>query len=431
MFTFGSATTVGGIVLGIPEAAIAGMLMAAVCAVTGFYTLLLAVYESLHPPVIALQRIIGASLPAVFFVGDDVPVDVVLRPHRRTSAAELVETALDELAIRRGARSVRLAVRPLRAGKSTTAHYRVTLRQRGTLRFLPAEWRRLDPLGLFWLTRRLDRGGELFVAPAIVELSPDAICTLQALRPIGGRSRHATPDPFSLRDLRPHVPGEDLRRVHWATSARRNTLTVREPDLASAEQIKPLALLVDARTSSHDNSLELALSIAASVVVALDNTDGPFEAHLLTDDGVAVTSSVTETLLALAGVERQPTRGTRGRGAPAQRSPSNLDVGSPTVALVITGPFSDGWRPHDAGRPDGSDVGEAGSDVGWAGRVEPLVLRAGVAPLDALAWGPGAPTREALRDALSACLARHLTTASAAPTPTTTPVAAPTAGNRR
>ncbi len=408
MFTFGSATTVGGIVLGIPEAAIAGMLMAAVCVATAIGTLILAVYESLATPVIALRRVIGTPPPEVFFVGDDVPVDVILRPRRRTPAAELVEIALDELAIRRGARSVRLAVRPLRAGESTTAHYRVTLRQRGTLRFLPAEWRRLDPLGLFWLTRRLDRGGVLSVAPAIVDLSPDAIGALQSLRPIGGRSRHATADPFSLRDLRPHVPGEDLRRVHWATSARRNTLMVREPDLVRAEQIKPLGLLVDARMRSHDNSLELALSIAASVVIAID---GPFEAHLLTDDGMAVTSSVTETLLHLAGVARQPTRGTHARGAYLQRARSGVDASGPTVQLVITGPLSDGWNRPDGDRPDGSGIGG----------VSPLVLRAGVAPLDALAWGPGAPTRDALRDALSACLAHHLTA----------PVAATTAGIRR
>lgn len=402
MFTFGSATTVAGIVLGIPEAAIAGMLMAAVCVATAIGTLMLAVYESLTPPVIALRRVIGTPPPAVFFVGDDVPVDVILRPRRRTSAAELVEIALDELAIRRGARSVRLAVRPLRAGESTTAHYRVTLRQRGTLRFLPAEWRRLDPLGLFWLTRRLDRGGELAVAPAIVDLSPDAIGALQSLRPIGGRSRHATADPFSFRDLRPHVPGEDLRRVHWATSARRNTLMVREPDLVRAKRIKPLAFLVDARMRSHDNSLELALSIAASVAVAID---GPFEAHVLTDDGVAITSSVTDMLLNLARVARQPTRGARARGAHVQRARSDLNPSGPPMQLVITGPLSAGWNGPDGDRPDGSDVGG----------VSPLVLRAGVAPLDALAWGPGAPTRDALRDALSACLAHVVTAPLAAP----------------
>lgn len=384
MLVFGAATSVGGLLLGIPEATITGMLMAATALATGVVIILAAFL----PPGLTIRRVVGSPSPTqMHFVGDDVPVDVVVRPRRRTPSGELVEIALDDLAIRRGARSVRLSVRPLRSGERTTAHYRVTLRQRGTLRFLPCEWRRSDPLGLFWFSRRLDNGSQVNVAPATVQLSADAVAKLNATRPRPTRGRRST-DPFSLRELRPHVSGEDLRRVHWATSAKRNMLMVRQPETMRADQTTPIVLLFDARLSSHDNTLELALSIATTLVVALGEQ---FRATVLTSESVITTTTVHETLLVLSGVQREPTGGLRTRGHRGARTDAD-EVGAPIAAdIVVTGPLATEWN----------------------GTQTTLILRAGLAPLDSSAWGPGAPTREALGVALSTSLCQQ----SSPPTP--------------
>lgn len=388
MIVVGSLTAASGIVLGLPEATITGVVMV----VAFLATFISVLIRALISPKIGLRRVIGAQPSSTMaFVGDEVPVDVILRPARRTATAELVEVALDDLAVRKGARSVRLAVRPLRAGETSVANYRVTLRQRGLLRFLPGEWRRTDPLGLLWWSQRLDRGESLLVAPAIVDLPADSIVALAALRPQPERGRELAADPFTFREMRPHQPGEDLRRVHWPTSARRNALMVREPERMRAEYIAPLRMLFDARLSVHENSLEVALSIAASIVVA---TTGPFIATVVTDAGSTSTESVADTLTCLAAVEREPARTSRGR---VRRGTGETTAPLPTdgIHVLVTGPGA------SFGRVDGHETRPG------------VVLRSGLAPFDPSQWEQGAATRSALRDAI----ALGLRSVSAVPSP--------------
>lgn len=392
MLVFGAASAGGGVFLGIPEATMIGMLMAGTAVTTGVLTLV----RSLRAPGLTIRRVVGApSVQQVRFVGDDVPVDVVMQPRRRTSTGELVEVSLDDVALRRGARSVRLAVRPLRAGEEATAHYRVTLRERGTLRFLPGEWRRTDPLGLFWFSRQLDVGSEISVAPATVELSADTVARLHALRPHPKRAGHAV-DPFSLREFRPHVPGEDLRRVHWATSARRNMLMVRQPETMPTEHTAPTEILVDARPSSHEKTLELALSIAATLVVALD--DG-FRVTLIASDEVRITSTLSETLLALSGVRREPVGRSqpRARKAPITDEAAMTDMTDMTdvIDVIDVAKLAKLAKPNDVGI-----VVTGPHATEWDDIPNVVILRAGLAPFDSSSWGPGAPTREALGAAL-------------------------------
>ena len=394
---FGSLITLAGIVLGLPEATITGAAMVVVFLATVVYVLI----SVLTTPKVSLQRIIVVpSSTGIAFVGDDVPIDVVLRPARRTPTAELVEIALDDLAVRRGARSVRMAVRPLRAGESTTANYRVALRHRGLLRFLPGEWRRADPLALLSWSRRLDEGGELLVAPAVVDLPDDTIDTLASVRPKAERGREITADPFTLRELRPYVPGDDLRRIHWATSARRNALMMREPERMRTEHESPIHLLVDGRKSAHDNSLELALSIAASIVVAME---GPFVTTVLTDDGSTRTTTVADTLTCLAAVEREPSRA--GRNRPNRAPDRTVTLPIDGAHLVVTGPIT-----LSVGRIGDTNVGTTTpAHITARSESSPIVFRSGLAPFDPTQWEPGVATRQALSEAIVLSLAgRHV-----------------------
>jgi uncharacterized protein (DUF58 family) len=324
-------------------------------------------------PTVAVQRVIAGDshLP---FVGEDLTVDTLVVARRWSGIGEITEVAVDDLAVRRGARSVRMAVRPLRGGEHATVSYRVTLRERGTLRFLMSTWRRQDPLGLFRWSFQLGEPSEITVGPAVIDLGSQGEALVEALRPRGGVRRIVGTDPFELRELRPYVTGDDLRRVHWASSARRNELIVREPDPITAQRLLPLRIHVDARATEHQGTLELALSIAASVIAVAQQ---PLLVTIATDDEVREHTTIDSALTILATVPRE--RPTKRR--PLRSGQSSAPV-TDNATIAIIGPDSSATRT--------------------AGRA---VLCAGVAPLDASAWEPGDATRAAVAEAVLSLLA--------------------------
>ena len=66
--------------------------------------------------------------------------------------------------------------------------------------------------------------------------------------------------------LRPYVVGDDLRRIHWPSSARHDELLVRQNELPWQGRT---TVLLDVRKAAHTgDSLEVAVSAAASIVAA-------------------------------------------------------------------------------------------------------------------------------------------------------------------
>ena len=101
--------------------------------------------------------------------------------------------------------------------------------------------------------------------------------------------------PGNFASLRSYVPGDDLRKVHWPTSARRGTLMVRK----NVEARQPRCTLVlDVRAEVHrGDSLERAISAAASILAAaVRNGD---EARLVTTSGFDSLSGAGEGHLSL------------------------------------------------------------------------------------------------------------------------------------
>jgi uncharacterized protein (DUF58 family) len=365
----GIGATGAGTALGVSEATTIGLLMLALWGVAAVHALVRCVIA----PTVSVQRLIAGDshLP---FVGEDLTVDTVVLSRRRSGIGEITEVAVDDLSVRRGARSVRMAVRPLRKGDHANVNYRVTLRERGTLRFLTSTWRRQDPLGLFRWTFQLGEPTEITVGPAVIDLGTNGAALVEALRPHGGVRRQIGTDPFELRELRPYVTGDDLRRVHWASSARRNELIVREAEPIMAQRLLPLRIFIDARPAEHRGTLELALSIGASVIAV---AEAPMVITIATETEVREHTSSDSALTMLATLPRERT--TR------RRSPKESDKPQPVVdsaAIIVAGPDSPVAR--------------------MPGRA---VLAAGRAPLDASAWEPGDATRTAVADAIVTTLA--------------------------
>jgi uncharacterized protein (DUF58 family) len=198
--------------------------------------------------------------PARLHVGESARVELAVANRSRLSTPVL--TLRDPVAGTVGAR-VRLA--PLRPGKERQAAYRLPTSRRGILHVGPLEALRSDPLGL--ARRRLVVSGtvEVVVYPRVDRITsppggkeqPSAVRNRQMVR----ASRRDT-----FRGLREYVAGDDLRLVHWRSSARTGELVIRQD-----EQPRPqaTAVVLDLRRSAHAGlSLERAVSVAASVVLA-------------------------------------------------------------------------------------------------------------------------------------------------------------------
>lgn len=146
-----------------------------------------------------------------------------------------------------------------------TATYRVMCRPRGVYPIGPAVVRVADPLGLMSRTHTTGSMDTLVVYPAIENLSglpgvPGRNLAVNARRP--EHSQRGGEDFYTLRD---YQQGDDLRRVHWPSSARRDRLMIRQ--LETPWQARALVMLdVRADAFPDDSAFEAAVSGAASVL---------------------------------------------------------------------------------------------------------------------------------------------------------------------
>jgi uncharacterized protein (DUF58 family) len=142
-----------------------------------------------------------------------------------------------------------------------------------------------DPLGLAEYRRTLAQYSRLVVLPTVVPLTGWPTGGLLSTGTAGGGPVGAGQgqDAAVVRSYR---QGDDLRRVHWPTSARRDELMVRVEEWSERSGI---TVLLDNRAAAHrdagpTSSLEYAVSLAASVYVHLRQRS-PW-VRLVTADGV-------------------------------------------------------------------------------------------------------------------------------------------------
>ncbi|NPC44305.1 DUF58 domain-containing protein [Nocardioides sp. zg-1230] len=147
----------------------------------------------------------------------------------------------------------------------------------------PVAYDKTDPVGL--VTRRFETGAalELFVAPRVTDLTVFAGGLTNDLD--GATSQQLSMSDLAFHALREYVPGDDLRHVHWRSSAKAGELLVRQYHETRRGHV---TVLVDPSTSSYQRrrDFELAVSIAASIALRAVRDDfdtyfrcGPHVAH--------------------------------------------------------------------------------------------------------------------------------------------------------
>ena len=155
----------------------------------------------------------------------------------------------------------------------------------------PAESVRGDQLGLMRRAVRWTEPVELFVHPVTVRLAPTASGLVRDLE--GQVSKKITNSDIAFHALRPYVPGDDRRYVHWRTSARIGQLMVRQFEETRRSQLTMIHNSLSALYASEDE-FELAISVTASIAsqVIRDGT----QMNVVSESGLWRTPSVTSML---------------------------------------------------------------------------------------------------------------------------------------
>jgi uncharacterized protein (DUF58 family) len=163
-------------------------------------------------------------------------------------------------------RSASVVVAPLGAGETVRATYRLPTDRRGILRVGPLAVEVTDAFGLASASTRGAPVTELTVWPAIDEIA--SLPHTTGDDPHGG-AEHPNALTAAGEDfyaLRAYVLGDDLRHVHWRSTARRDELMVRQDEMPWQGRA---TVLLDTRADAHTaDTFERAVSAAASIVVA-------------------------------------------------------------------------------------------------------------------------------------------------------------------
>ncbi|MET0492214.1 MAG: DUF58 domain-containing protein [Actinoplanes sp.] len=208
--------------------------------------------------------------------GDPAQMTLTVHNTSKLRAANLVATD------RCGTADVPVPLLRLRPGKDTTVGYPVPTHRRGVVPVGPLRVTRSDPLGLLTLSRTYGGATTVWVHPRIHLLR--AVPAGMA-RSLDGNIDKVPQGTITFDSLREYVVGDELRRVHWRSSAKVGELMVRE-QLDTSEPT--IIVLLDDRASAHPKvrdgtaeSFEAACEAAASVIAAAVREDLPVVLHLV------------------------------------------------------------------------------------------------------------------------------------------------------
>lgn len=162
--------------------------------------------------------------------------------------------------------------------------YTVRPELRGIHHIGPLRVRIHDPLGLAEFERELGGRGRLVARPRVVPLGGLPIGSGRGDGDAGSRRLrpgHGEDDSM----VRQYRHGDDIRRIHWKSTAHRDELMVRAEERPWHGGV---AVLVDRRSAAHRgsgprSSLEWAISATASICLHLHNSGR--SPRLVTEDG--------------------------------------------------------------------------------------------------------------------------------------------------
>ncbi|WP_103501129.1 MULTISPECIES: DUF58 domain-containing protein [unclassified Streptomyces] len=187
----------------------------------------------------------------------------------------------------------RFVVDRIESGGRREVSYRVRSDLRGRYPLGPLQLRLADPFGLVELSRSFTAYDVMTVLPKVEPLPASPLGGDAAGHGDGGQRTLAVTgdDDIIPRDYR---HGDDLRRVHWRSSAHRGALMVRREEQPMKDRC---TVLLDTRRRGYDDdgpssAFERAVSGAASAVAHLIARD--YAVRLVTDTGAVLPEQDSE-----------------------------------------------------------------------------------------------------------------------------------------
>jgi uncharacterized protein (DUF58 family) len=163
-----------------------------------------------------------------------------------------------------GDRPVPVPIPGLGRGRSVTRPYKLPTDRRGVIPIGPLQITRRDPFGLYTRSQRHGDRTELWVRPVV---HPLGSLPVGSRRSLDGPDQDTAPHGSITFDrLREWQHGDDLRHVHWRSTARTGVLMVKEHVDTSLPRIT--VVLDDRAMATSLARFEEAVEVAASVVVA-------------------------------------------------------------------------------------------------------------------------------------------------------------------
>lgn len=168
----------------------------------------------------------------------------------------------------------------LAAGESSTLRYPLATERRGIIETGPLLVRRSDLLGL--VTAQATMSDRLAVAVRPRRVQIRSLPTGQQ-RDLEGPTREVSQGTATFHQLRDYVPGDDLRLVHWRSTARTGQLIVRQMVDTTRPQ---LVVVLDNRKSvAGDDDFEVMVEVAHSILHAAEQDQFPFQLLLTATRG--------------------------------------------------------------------------------------------------------------------------------------------------
>ncbi len=178
--------------------------------------------------------------------------------------------------------------------------------RRGIVSFDSIDVMHKDPFSLNYGIQRFSMQETLLVLPKRYSINKNRLFTGgRNFQPGGISSAWSIGESDEFVSLRDYRDGDPLRKIHWASSAKRKKPVVRE---YQDEYYVRNALLLDV-SNPQLQIIEEAISVAASYSLAMDDSDSMLDLIYLSDKPKVITtgrgtSSINEHLEALATLQR-------------------------------------------------------------------------------------------------------------------------------